>query len=209
MKKLLIYILLLTCIFVSCSSTKNVKPTKTIRRIDELERNKYKVARKNKKAIDDFIDAANNGNREVRSLAIWVLASNKIELAYNDFIRLSKEDSDFNVRAMAVFGISKVGIKDNLGISAITRAMNDTDTQVQIEAVKAAGVLKNQEFLNPLLQNLGNKNKWIKLASIEALKDYNDERVSSSLNSLLKTENDISVRSLISQVIAYREGSGL
>ena len=81
--------------------------------------------------------------------------------------------------------------------------------QVQIEALKVAGNLKAPELLNSILGSLSSKNKWVRMAAIEALKDYEDKRVDRSLNLLSSTDNDYAVKSTIEQVLKYRNEKGI
>lgn len=201
MKKALI-ILFITSFFVLSCSPKTV----TLRRLDEVRKYERKLDKDytNETLIREVIEAVQNGNRETRSEALWILAKLKTPLAYSEFLRLSIEDPDFNVRAMAVYGLGELGLHNPEVINRIRIAMSDIDISVQIEAINVAGKIIDKELLVLVLKNLSSKNKWVRMASIEALKDYDDKRVDSSLNAILRGDVDYAVRSLASQIIEYR-----
>lgn len=178
----------------------------TLRRLDDVHRAEKKLIRdpKDEAIIREVLNAAQNGNREVKAESLWILGNAKAQIAYSDFLRYSVEDPDFNVRCMAVMGLSRIEAKNPESIDRIKRAISDTDLQVQIEALNVAGEIKVKELLNPILESLSSKNKWVRMAAVEALKDYQDNRVDNSLKLLLTTDTDYAVRSLIKQVIEYR-----
>lgn len=198
---ILIFIII-SLLFLSCSE-KDV----TLRRLDDVHKAEKKLAKNpdNEEVILEVINAAQNGGREVRAEAVWLLGNIEAEIAYSDFLRASVEDPDFNVRCLAVLGLGKLDAKNAEAIDRIKRAISDTDLQVQIEGLKVAGHMQAKELLNPILESLSSKNKWVRMAAIEALKDYKDARVDRSLNLLSSTDSDIAVRALIKQVVAYRE----
>ncbi|MEI0603992.1 HEAT repeat domain-containing protein [Brachyspira alvinipulli] len=198
---ILIFIII-SFLFLSCSE-KDV----TLRRLDDVHKAEKELAKNpdNEEVILEVINAAQNGGREVRAEAVWLLGNIEAEIAYSDFLRASVEDPDFNVRCLAVLGLGKLDAKNAEAIDRVKRAISDTDLQVQIEGLKVAGRLQAKELLNPILESLSSKNKWVRIAAIEALKDYDDGRVDRSLNLLSSTDSDIAVRALIKQVVAYRE----
>ena len=198
---ILIFIII-SLLFLSCSE-KDV----TLRRLDDVHKAEKELAKNpdNEEVILEVINAAQNGGREVRAEAVWILGNIEAEIAYSDFLRASVEDPDFNVRCLAVLGLGKLDAKNAEAIDRIKRAISDTDLQVQIEGLKVAGRLQAKELLNPILESLSSKNKWVRMAAIEALKDYDDGRVDRSLNLLSSTDSDIAVKALIKQVVAYRE----
>ena len=198
---ILIFIII-SFLFLSCSE-KDV----ALRRLDDVHKAEKELAKNpdNEEVILEVINAAQNGGREVRAEAVWLLGNIEEEIAYSDFLRASVEDPDFNVRCLAVLGLGKLDAKNAEAIDRVKRAISDTDLQVQIEGLKVAGRLQAKELLNPILESLSSKNKWVRIAAIEALKDYDDGRVDRSLNLLSSTDSDIAVRALIKQVVAYRE----
>ena len=198
---ILIFIII-SFLFLSCSE-KDV----TLRRLDDVHKAEKELAKNpdNEEVILEVINAAQNGGREVRAEAVWLLGNIEAEIAYSDFLRASVEDPDFNVRCLAVLGLGKLDAKNAEAIDRVKRAISDTDLQVQIEGLKVAGRLQAKELLNPILESLSSKNKWVRIAAIEALKDYDDGRVDRSLNLLSSTDSDIAVRALIKQVVSYRE----
>lgn len=204
-KNLSILIFIIASMLLLSCSEKDV----TLRRLDDVHKAEKKLAKNpnDEEVILEVINAAQNGGREVRAEAVWLLGNIEADIAYSDFLRASVEDPDFNVRCLAVLGLGKLDAKNAEAIDRIKRAISDTDLQVQIEGLKVAGRLQANELLNPILESLSSKNKWVRMAAIEALKDYDDARVDRSLNLLSSTDQDIAVRALIKQVISYREGN--
>ena len=200
MKKVL-SIIIIILFSVSCS-----QKDLTLRRLDDVNRASKKLQnnKDDEEVLLEVLNAAQNGGREVRAEAIWVLGNIEAEIAYSDFLKSSVEDPDFNVRCLSIHGLGKLDAKTPEAIDSIKRAISDTDLQVQIEALKVAGNLKAPELLNSILGSLSSKNKWVRMAAIEALKDYEDNRVDRSLNLLSSTDNDYAVKSTIEQVLKYR-----
>ena len=188
---------------ISCSQ-KNA----TLRRIEDINRAERKLARnsKNEEVLLEVLNAAQNGNREVRAEAMWVLSNLESDVAYSDFLKASVEDPDFNVRCLAVMGLGKLAANNPEAIDSIKRAISDTDLQVQMEALKVAGSINSPELLNPILDSLSSRNKWVRITAIESLKDYKDARVDRALNLLSSGDSDYAVKSTAEQVIEYRKG---
>ena len=199
------YILLLIIsflLFISCA-TKDA----TLRRLEDVHRAEASLVRynENEDIILSIVNAAQNGSRDVRAESLWVLAKLQSQEAYSDFVKLSVEDPDFNVRSLALYGVGRVRGKSVDAIDSVRRAINDTNLQVQIEALKVSGILNDSRLLNSILESLSSKNKWVRIAAVEALKDYKDDRVDRSLKLLLSTDNDLAVKSAIKQVLEYRD----
>lgn len=188
---------------ISCSQ-KNA----TLRRIEDINRAERKLAKnsKNEEVLLEVLNAAQNGNREVRAEAMWVLSNLESDVAYSDFLKASVEDPDFNVRCLAVMGLGKLAANNPEAIDSIKRAISDTDLQVQMEALKVAGNINSPELLNPILDSLSSRNKWVRITAIESLKDYKDARVDRALNLLSSGDSDYAVKSTAEQVIEYRKG---
>ena len=202
MKKNIIAFIFITIFFISCSE-KDV----TLRRLDDVHKAEKKLAKNpdNEEVILEVLNAAQNGGREVRAEAIWLLGKIEADIAYSDFLRASVEDPDFNVRCLAILGLGRLDAKNPEAIDRVKRAISDTDLQVQIEGLKVAGRMNAKELLNSILDSLSSKNKWVRMAAVEALKDYNDKRVDRSLNLLASTDTDYAVKSIINQVLEYRK----
>ena len=196
---ILSFILLISC------SQKNV----TLRRIEDINKAERKLAKnpKNEEVLLEVLNAAQNGNREARAEAMWVLSNLETDVAYSDFLKASVEDPDFNVRCLAVMGLGKLAASNPEAIDSIKRAISDTDLQVQMEALKVAGNINSPELLNPILDSLSSRNKWVRITAIESLKDYKDARVDRALNLLSSGDSDYAVKSTAEQVIEYRKGS--
>lgn len=201
MKIKFILLTLIVLIFISCS-----QKAVTLRRLEDIHKAEKKLKKNpnNEDVIRSLIDAAQNGNREVRAESLWILAKTKTQLAYSDFLKYSVEDPDFNVRSMAIFGLKEIDAKNPEAIERINRAMSDIDQQVQIEALNIAGEIKDTRLLNQILNNLSSKNKWIRMASVNALKDYKDNRVEKALKLISTTDADFAVRSMALQIMEYR-----
>lgn len=203
MKKFVHIIPFLILFLISCSE-KNV----TLRKIEDINKAERKLSKnpKNEEVLLEVLNAAQNGNREVRAEAMWVLSKIESEVAYSDFLKASVEDPDFNVRCLAVMGLGKLAASNPEAIDSIKRAISDTDLQVQMEALKVAGNINSPELLNPILDSLSSKNKWVRITAIESLKDYKDARVDRALNLLSSSDSDYAVKSIAEQVIEYRKG---
>lgn len=195
---------ILFLIFLISCSQKNA----TLRRIEDINRAERKLAKnpKNEEVLLEVLNAAQNGNREVRAEAMWVLSNLESEVAYSDFLKASVEDPDFNVRCLAVMGLGRLAASNPEAIDSIKRAISDTDLQVQMEALKVAGSINSPELLNPILDSLSSRNKWVRITAIESLKDYKDARVDRALNLLSSGDSDYAVKSTAEQVIEYRKG---
>lgn len=198
------FIFILFLIFLISCSQKNA----TLRRIEDINRAERKLAKnpKNEEVLLEVLNAAQNGNREVRAEAMWVLSNLESEVAYSDFLKSSVEDPDFNVRCLAVMGLGRLAASNPEAIDSIKRAISDTDLQVQMEALKVAGSINSPELLNPILDSLSSRNKWVRITAIESLKDYKDARVDRALNLLSSGDSDYAVKSTAEQVIEYRKG---
>ena len=203
MKNYFFVFILLILFLISCSQ-KNA----TLRRIEDINRAERKLAKnsKNEEVLLEVLNAAQNGNREVRAEAMWVLSNLESDVAYSDFLKASVEDPDFNVRCLAVMGLGKLAANNPEAIDSIKRAISDTDLQVQMEALKVAGSINSPELLNPILDSLSSRNKWVRITAIESLKDYKDARVDRALNLLSSGDSDYAVKSTAEQVIEYRKG---
>lgn len=206
MKKIIIaFIFAVSSMLIISCSAKDV----TLRRIEDVHKAEEKLAKNpnDEEVLLEVLNAAQNGGREVRAEAIWVLGKIEADIAYSDFLRASVEDPDFNVRCLAVLGLGKLEANNAEAIDRIRRAISDTDLQVQIEGLKVAGRMNAKELLNSILDSLSSKNKWVRMAAVEALKDYDDKRVDRSLNLLASTDKDLAVKSIINQVIEYRKNN--
>ncbi|MBW5389740.1 HEAT repeat domain-containing protein [Brachyspira hampsonii] len=202
-KNIAVFIFAVSSMLILSCSAKDV----TLRRIEDVHKAEQKLAKNpdDEETVLEVLNAAQNGGREVRAEAIWVLGKIEADIAYSDFLRASVEDPDFNVRCLAVLGLGRLDANNPEAIDRIKRAISDTDLQVQIEGLKVAGRMNAKELLNSILDSLSSKNKWVRMAAVEALKDYDDARVDRSLNLLVSTDKDYAVRSTINQVIEYRK----
>lgn len=202
-KKLIAFILTVSSLLIVSCSAKDA----TLRRIEDVHKAEKKLEKNpnDEEVILEVLNAAQNGGREVRAEAVWLLGKIEADIAYSDFLRASVEDPDFNVRCLAILGLGRLDANNPEAIDRVKRAIADTDLQVQIEALKVAGKMNAKTLLNSILDSLSSKNKWVRMAAVEALKDYNDARVDRSLALLVSTDKDFAVRSTIKQVIDYRK----
>ena len=202
-KNIIVLIFAVSSMLIISCSEKDV----TLRRLEDVHKAEQKLQKNpnDEETILEVLNAAQKGGREVRAEAVWVLGKIEADIAYSDFLRASVEDPDFNVRCLAVLGLGKLDAKNPEAIDRIKRAISDTDLQVQIEGLKVAGRINAKELLNSILDSLSSKNKWVRMAAVEALKDYDDARVDRSLNLLVSSDKDYAVRSTINQVIEYRK----
>ena len=202
-KKLIAFILTVSSLLIVSCSAKDA----TLRRIEDVHKSEKKLEKNpnDEEVILEVLNAAQNGGREVRAEAVWLLGKIEADIAYSDFLRASVEDPDFNVRCLAILGLGRLDANNPEAIDRVKRAIADTDLQVQIEALKVAGKMNAKTLLNSILDSLSSKNKWVRMAAVEALKDYNDARVDRSLALLVSTDKDFAVRSTIKQVIDYRK----
>ena len=202
-KNIILFIFAVSSMLIISCSEKDV----TLRRIEDVHKAEQKLAKNpdDEATVLEVLNAAQNGGREGRAEAIWVLGKIEADIAYSDFLRARVEDPDFNVRCLAVLGLGKLDANNPEAIDRIKRAISDTDLQVQIEGLKVAGRMNAKTLLNSILDSLSSKNKGVRMAAVEALKDYDDARVDRSLNLLASTDKDYAVRSTINQVIEYRK----
>lgn len=201
---LLTVILLLTS---SCSTKKKY----SMRKLEDVNNAGAKIKKNpnDLKTIQKLLDAAEYGNRSVKAESLWVLANARSMLAYGLFLRYSTDDPDFNVRIMALYGIRMTGYKNDAALEKVRVAINDTDLQVQIEALKTAAALNDDILIKPILGSLSSKNKWVRMEAVNALKNYKSDIVNVSLKQLQRTETDLGVKYIIEQTITYRQNEAL
>ena len=209
MKRTKLFILLisfLTIVSISCSQKRY-----TMRKLSDVN-NAEAIIKKNpnhKATIEKLLDAVEHGNNSVRAEALWVLGESRVAEGYEFFLKYANDDPDFNVRIMAIRGIMKMELNNDASIEKIRIAINDTSLPVQIEALKVAGVLKDERLLQTILNSLSSKNRWVRMASIKSLKDYDDEKVNKVLSRLKSIDRDKSIADTAEQVMEYRKSIGL
>ena len=93
------------------------------------------------------------------------------------------EDESVQVRAAAVESLSKIG---NLAPDLILKKLKSSLNQVKINLVRAMGQLKNEKFLEPLIEEL--RDRKTLFFTIDALGDLGFARAEGPLRRLLKDE---------------------
>lgn len=215
LKKIILFIrsMVLATLFVlliltaaSCSSQKY-----TMRKIDDVNKAAEVIKRKpnDRKTIAKLLDAAEYGNSSVRAEALWVLAEAEIEEGYELYLRYANNDPSFNVRQMAVRAIGRMPSVDSQGIEKIRVAITDTSLPVQIEALEMAGNLQKDELVAPMMKSLTSSNRWVKMAAISSLKDYEGQNINKALTSIRDSEADKAIAATAAEVMEYRESIGL
>jgi len=92
--------------------------------------------------------------------------------------------------------------QDQEAIQLVERAINDTDENVQIEAIKLVGKLyRIESFIPILILKLKNKSTDIRKASIFSLMQLNIKEAINPLEELIKIEQDKNVRTIIKLAI--------
>ncbi len=192
---------------ISCSSSNKY----TMRNIDDV--NKAAVAiEKNptdEKTIAKLLDAAEYGNNSVRSEALWILGEAQIPQGYDLFLRYANDDPNSSVRQMAVRGIGKMPLINKEGIEKINVAINDTSLPVQIEALEAASTINRSELLPSMMKSLSSNNRWVKMAAIKSLKNYEGQNINKALISIRDSETDRDVAATANEVVEHRKIIGL
>ncbi len=199
--KLFIFTIIFVVMSVSCSQKKY-----TMRRLSDATgvESAIRANPNNATAIERLIDAVEYGNSSVRAEALWILGDVRVPAGYEYFIKYANDDPDFNVRVMAIKGIAKMQLTNEMAINKIRVGINDTSLAVQIEALKAAGILKDPNLLTTVLQAVSSKNRWVKIAAIKALKDYEGANVDRVLRNISTSETDNAIAETAKQVIEYR-----
>lgn len=109
----------------SCGTPDRVRTLESVEKLQGTEK---------KEERDKLIEAADNGNREVRAGALYALAQLGDDKAVDVFIRRALEDDDFNVRVNALRGIRKLAIlKDGKGTYKVFRELTE-DELILMEA---------------------------------------------------------------------------
>lgn len=202
----LILFALFTLFSAGCSMGNKVV-VRSLRSVHDVYKN-LKVQSKDKDPMTDInrlLEAAHKGDREVRAESLWVLAKLRVRAAQETFVELAVADTDFNVRVMALYGIRTTKPRSEHATNAILQGLGDVNPHVVIEATRAAGIYQGDVFLVTLLKNLNTKNRWIKMATIEALAEYTDKRANEALTVLAEEEDDLAVKETIHRVLYDRE----
>lgn len=211
MKKIRLFILFilaysLVIMNISCSQKRY-----TMRKLSDVN-SAESIIKKNpnhKPTIKKLLDAVEYGNNSVRAEALWVLGEGRVAEGYEFFLKYANDDPDFNVRLMAIRGLAKMELSNEQSVAKVKIAINDTSLPVQIEALNAAAVLKDERLLQTILKSLSSKNRWVRIAAIKSLKDYEDQSVNRVLTRLQNADTDKTIVDTAMQVMEYRKNAGL
>ncbi len=208
-RKLLLFISFIvfsSLLLASCSNKKY-----TMRKMSDVNKSSDVIKKRptDQKTIAKLLDAVEYGNSEVRSEALWVLSEGRVQDGYELYLRYANNDPSANVRQMAVRAIGRSPSVDDEGVEKIRVAITDTALPVQLEALEMAGDLQKEELLPSIMKSLSSSNRWVKIAAIKSLKDYDGQNINKALTSIRDSETDKAIASTASQVIEYRESVGL
>jgi len=135
-------------------------------------------------------------------LAAWCLEF--IGAKAPNAIKKAAKSKNTNVKSAAISALEEHirQSQDQEAIKLVESAINDTDENVQIEAIKLVGKLYRIESLIPtLILKLKNKSPDIRKASILSLMQLNINEAINPLKDLLKIEQDTNVRTIIKLAI--------
>jgi len=135
-------------------------------------------------------------------LAAWCLEFIGAKAPHS--IKKAAKSKNTNVKSAAISALEEHirQSQDQEAIKLVESAINDTDENVQIEAIKLVGKLYRIESLIPtLILKLKNKSPDIRKASILSLMQLNIKEAINPLKVLLKFEQDRNVRKIIKLAI--------
>ncbi len=135
-------------------------------------------------------------------LAAWCLEF--IGAKAPNAIKEAAKSKNTNVKSAAISALEEhiIQSQDQEAIQLVESAINDTDENVQIEAIKLVGKLYRIESLVPkLILKLKYKNPDIRKASILSLMQLNINEAINPLKYLLQIEQDKNVRKIIKLAI--------
>ena len=115
-------------------------------------------------------------------------------------IKKAAKSKNTNVKSAAISALEEHirQTQDQEAIQLVENAINATNENIQIVAIKLIGKLHRIESLIPtLILKLKNKNPDIRKASILSLMQLNIKEAINPLKDLLKIEQDINVRAII------------
>jgi AAA family ATP:ADP antiporter len=118
------------------------------------------------------------------------------EVLDHDWLEQAARDPSPARRALAA---RAVGVRGDAGTDALYRLLNDQDASVVKEAIRASGVLKNREYLAPLVRRLADPQ--LRGAAVEALAGFGP-KIIGTLGDLLEDESvDLPIRRNIPRVL--------
>ena len=131
-------------------------------------------------------------------LAAWILEF--IGAKAPNAIKRAARSKNINVKSAAISALEEHirQAQDQDAIKLVESAINDTSENVQIEAINLVGKLYRIELFIPILiTKLKSNNADIRKASILSLMQLNVNEAISTLQDLLKSEQDKNVRTII------------
>ena len=151
-------------------------------------------------AVNHLINVLeNHAHTEMQyGLAAWCLAF--IGANAPNAIKKAAKSKNPNVKCAAISALEEQirQSHDEEAIQLVENAIDDSDKNVQIEAIKLVGKLQKIEFFIPtLISKLNNKNPDIRKASVLSLMQLNIKESLSQIKEMYKVEQEIKVRKVI------------
>lgn len=153
----------------------------------------WALMRIGKPALPALIKALKEKDREVRSLAAYLLGNIKEKEAVPPLISLLK-DTDLRVRWEAVRALGKIG--DGRAIPPLLEILSSRDEGIRVAAVEALGRIARGEGRGdkkislPLVRALKDENRYVRYAAAGELASLGDKRAIPVLIEALRDENE-------------------
>lgn len=136
---------------------------------------------------------------EIRNIAIKALVNTDPENAA-DLIKDCFNDESENVVIAAIRAYAE--LKGDLCRARLEKILNESNNSRYIyEAITALGRIGNPAVTNVILPFLGNKDIYIKLGAIEALKDIGGDQASNALRELYASEEEDEVLDVLEDAL--------
>lgn len=113
-----------------------------------------------------------DADEELLGFATRILGDMKNPNAIAPLVELLKTNDHEEIRAMAAAGLAQIG---TVAISALTELVGDQDTRLL--AVRSLSYIRHRETILPLLSVVQDPEIAVRVAAIEALGSFHDERV--------------------------------
>ncbi len=142
----------------------------------------------------------NKQNTEMQhGLAAWCLAFIGAKAPYAIKKAVKSKNMKVKLAAIAALEDHIRQSKDEEAIMLVTRAINDRDEDVQVEAIRLIGKLyKIESFIPILISKLNNKSPNIRKASILSLMQLNIKESKKHIQEILAVEKNQDVKKIIS-----------
>ena len=144
-------------------------------------------------AAPNLIEALKREDREIRSLAAYLLGNIRERKAVLPLISLLK-DADLRVRWEAIRALGKIG--DSRAIPALLEILSEGDGGIRVMAVEAIGRVARKEgrsdkrIFTALLKTLKDENRYVRYAAAGELADLEDKRAIPVLIEALREGNE-------------------